>query len=59
MSQGWSGEEMKSFMLWSLAIIFSLIETAHFGWNKFPQSDAEFICDGIAVILIALAIKSK
>lgn len=30
------------------AIIFGIVETAHFGWNWFAQSDAELICDLIA-----------
>lgn len=32
-----------------------LTETAHYGWNALPQSDAELICDGIAFLIFALA----
>jgi hypothetical protein len=34
---------------------FWLLETAHFGWNFLPSSDAEIICDGIAVLITALS----
>lgn len=36
-------------------IWFGIMETAYFGWNMLPQSDAEIICDGIAVLISALA----
>lgn len=32
-----------------------LIETAHFGWNSLPKSDAEVICDGIGCLIVAMA----
>lgn len=35
--------------------LFWLIETTHFGWNAFPESDAEVICDGIVFLITALA----
>jgi hypothetical protein len=41
--------------LWIIAIIFSFIETKYFGWNWTAQSDAEMICDGIALLLFGLA----
>lgn len=34
---------------------FWLIETAHFGWNFLPSSDAELVCDGIVVLITALS----
>jgi hypothetical protein len=34
-----------------------LIETAHFGWNLAPQSDAELICDGIVLLITSLGVK--
>jgi len=37
------------------AIIFGIIETAYFGWNFTPQSDAEMICDGITMIIASMA----
>lgn len=47
-------------MIWLLAIGFAIVTNHHFGWNGMPKSDAELICDGIALVLVALAIlKSK
>lgn len=37
-------------------IIFLVIETKHFGNNLFPLSNAEVICDGIALLVIAIGI---
>lgn len=42
-----------------LAAFFGLFETAYFGWNFAPQSDAEMICDGITFLLFALAYLRK
>lgn len=39
-----------------IAIWFWLIETAYFGWNASPGSDAELICDGLALLIFAIAI---
>jgi len=36
-------------------IAFWLMETAYFGWNATPKSDAELICDGISLLIWALA----
>lgn len=44
-------------MIWALAIIFALMTGAHFGWNAYPRTDTELICDGIVFLLIALAWK--
>ena len=41
--------------LWVIAIAFGLFETAYFGWNWAPKSDAEVMADGIALVLLALA----
>lgn len=38
-----------------IATFFGLWETGHFGWNEFPLSDAEVICDGITCLIFALA----
>jgi hypothetical protein len=38
-----------------IAIFFGTGETAYFGWNPLPRSDAELICDGITMILLAMA----
>lgn len=35
-----------------------LTETAHYGWNFAPQSDAEMICDGIFILIMALSWRS-
>lgn len=42
-----------------MACIFGIAETTHFGNNMLPNSDAEFICDGITLILFALSIRNK
>jgi len=34
-----------------------LMETAHFGWNMTPQSDAELLCDGLVILITALAVR--
>lgn len=47
---------MRAIAIWCMGMIFGLVETRHFGWNLTPQSDAEVICDGITVLLFALAI---
>lgn len=44
--------------VWLTAVSFSLGETAYFGWNWTPASDAEVICDGISMLLLALAFVS-
>lgn len=41
---------------WIIATLFALWETNYFGWNYASHSDAEIICDGIALIITALAI---
>ena len=41
--------------IWLISIAFGLIETAHFGWNTVPITDAEVICDGITALIFALA----
>jgi len=33
------------FCMWLLTFIFVTIETAYFGWNLFPMSKAEWVCD--------------
>ena len=41
------------------SVSFGLMETAYFGWNFTPQSDAEMICDGITILIGALAFLGK
>jgi len=37
-----------------LGVSFWLYETAYFGWNLRAGSDAEIICDGIALIIMCI-----
>lgn len=48
-------------MNWPLAIAiwFWIAETAYFGWHTWPQSDAEMICDGIAMLMLVIALAAK
>jgi hypothetical protein len=48
---------MKRFN-WPIAIIalaFFVSENVYFGWNSYPQSDAELIADGLVCLIFALA----
>lgn len=38
-----------------LAFSYSVLETAYFGWHRHPASPAEMICDGIVMVIAALA----
>ena len=42
-----------------MGFFFGVVETAHFGWNFTPQSDAEMICDGITILIMALSLVGK
>lgn len=42
-----------------MGFVFGIIETGYFGWNFTPQSDAEMICDGIAVLIMALSLVGR
>ncbi|MDA3854229.1 MAG: hypothetical protein PF444_08320 [Bacteroidales bacterium] len=44
-----------NYSIFFIAIAFSLVETDYFGWNFMPRSDAEIICDGIVMIMLAMA----
>ncbi|MEG9561057.1 hypothetical protein [Pseudomonas aeruginosa] len=44
-----------NFWIWFLAVYFWFMENRYFGWNAHPQSEAELICDGIVILLVALA----
>lgn len=44
-----------NFRIFFLAACFWVLETAYFGWNLSPQSDAEVVCDGIVMMLAAIA----
>ena len=45
-----------SFIAWIPAIAFFFAQNIYFGWNWSPKSDTEIICDGIGLLLCALAI---
>jgi len=38
--------------IWLIGFIFGLCETGYFGWNFFPQSSAEIVCDGISLAIM-------
>ncbi len=38
------------------AVIYARIETSHFGNNWLPQSAAEMVCDGIALLVSAIGV---
>jgi hypothetical protein len=40
---------IRAVLILYFAIIFTIVETAYFGWNMRPQSNAEIICDAISV----------
>ena len=44
-----------SVVIWALAMFYAFWETAHFGWNMTAKTDTEMVCDGIALVLFALA----
>jgi len=43
----------------AIAVIYGFWQTAFFGWNALPSSDAEIVCDGITVLILALAFRGK
>lgn len=45
---------MHGLIIIFIGIFYGLAETAHFGWNMFPESDAEMICDGIALLMTCM-----
>lgn len=44
---------------WLVALFFAYWQNAYFGHNAFPKSDAELIADGIACILLVLALRES
>lgn len=44
-----------SVIIWALALFYAFWETAHFGWNMIVKTDAEMVCDGLALLLFSLA----
>lgn len=43
-------------VLYVPAIIWFFLENDYFGWNRTAQSPEELICDGIVLVLVAIAI---
>lgn len=37
------------------ALGYGLLESAYFGWNPWPKSDAELIADGITLLIFSIA----
>ena len=50
---------MIDWRIWFIAGFFGLVETAYFGWNLTPQSEAELICDGITFVILALGLRPR
>lgn len=50
------GRLFRSITIMLLGLFFAWSETAYFGWNLMPRSAAETICDGIALLIMALGI---
>jgi len=46
-----------NWVIFSIFIVFWWMQNNYFGWNAKPASDAELICDGITLLLMALAFK--
>lgn len=40
----------------AIAMVFGFFETWYFGWNRFPESLPEAICDGIVWMLCGYAL---
>lgn len=47
---------MNSLWILGIATFFWLMETAYFGWNITPKSEAELICDGLVALMCCLAL---
>ena len=44
-------------LLMFIVVVYTIAEIAHFGRHPSVRSDSAFIADGIAIILLVLAIK--
>ena len=44
-----------NWLILMMAILYGITESAYFGGNFHPSSDAEIICDGIMMLIGALA----
>jgi len=45
-----------NFIIFITAIVFGWAETWYFGWNLFPSTLPEIICDSITAILFVLSV---
>jgi len=50
---------VKKVFILVLAAAYGLLETAYFGWHATPSCPEELICDGIVVVLCAIAVVIK
>lgn len=47
-----------SYLIILCACGFAAWQNAYFGHNTFPKSDAELICDGIAMLMVVIGLAS-
>lgn len=48
-----------NWWIFFLAVLFFIEQNRYFGWNAFPQSDAELMADGIMLVIAALSFKES
>lgn len=48
--------KVSAICIWLWSFIFGHLETAMFGWNLFPKTIEELICDGIALATFFYAV---
>lgn len=44
-------------MFFLIAVFFFWLQNEFFGWNGFPQTPEELICDGVTILLFVIALK--
>lgn len=49
---------LRPAILGFLTGFYIVTETAHFGYHLYPKSDAEWIADGIGLVLIGISLMS-
>lgn len=47
-----------TFIITFLAGFYIVAETGHFGWNIIPKTDAEWIADGMGLLLLSVSLVS-
>lgn len=45
-----------SHVILFIAVAFFILQNWFFGWNAYPQSAAEVVCDGIVLLILAIAL---